>query len=135
MRAGAKLAPNLRNQGVRFGQLADDAQKWSEEFHPKGIRALKGRIIELKEEFGERPAADLTPQIIDRWLTEQTEWSPATKPIPSRNQPGLSTSHAQWKDSHESGASGGRESRERSPRTLPAVEGGVGAKKGYGGAV
>ncbi len=79
MRAGAKLAPNLRKQEVRFRQLADDAQKWSEEFHPKGIRALKGRIKKLKEEFGERPAADLTPQIIDRWLTEQTEWSPATK--------------------------------------------------------
>lgn len=79
MRAGAKLAPNLRNQGIRFGELASEAQKWSEEFHPKGIRALKGRIKKLKEEFGDKPAVDLTPQIIDRWLTEQTEWSPATK--------------------------------------------------------
>ena len=79
MRAGAKLAPNLRTQGIRFSQLADEALTWSEEFHPKGLRALKGRICKLKDAFGEMPAADLTPQIIDRWLTEQSEWSPATK--------------------------------------------------------
>ena len=52
LRAGKKLAPNLRNAGVRFGQLADEAETWSAEFHPKGLRALKGRLRKLKEMFG-----------------------------------------------------------------------------------
>ena len=43
------------------------------------MRALKGSITKLKDAFGEMPAADLTPQIIDQWLTDQSEWSPATR--------------------------------------------------------
>ena len=79
LRAGAKLAPNLRKRGVTFGQLADEALAWSAEFHPKDIRTVTGRMKTLKEQFGLITAADLTPQMIDAWLTEHDDWAPATK--------------------------------------------------------
>ena len=70
---------DLRHHGVIFGQLADDALVWSEEFHPKGIRTVKGRMKILKHEFGTMVASELTPRMIDAWLTEHVDWTPATK--------------------------------------------------------
>ena len=85
LRAGAKLAPNLRSKGVTFGVLADEAVAWSAEFHPKDIRTVKSRMKAVRAEFGEQVAADIKPQTIDRWLTDyvrpksKKKWSPATK--------------------------------------------------------
>lgn len=79
LRAGAKLAPNLRSKGVTFGVLAGEALAWSKEFHPKDIRTVKGRMKTLTEHFGAMAAAELTPQLIDTWLTEHPKWMPATK--------------------------------------------------------
>ena len=79
LRAGAKLVQNLRHHGVTFGQLADDALVWSEEVHPKGIRTVKGRTKILKDEFGTMVASELTPRMIDAWLTQHVDWAPATK--------------------------------------------------------
>ena len=79
LRAGAKLAPNLRTKGVTFGVLAAEALKWSAEFHPKGIRTVTGRMAKLTGTFGPMAASELTPQIIDAWLTDNSKWAPATK--------------------------------------------------------
>ncbi len=70
LRAGAKLAPNLRTKGVTFGVLAAEALKWSAEFHPKDIRTVTGRMAKLTGAFGPMAASELTPQMIDTWLTE-----------------------------------------------------------------
>jgi len=79
LRAGAKLAPNLRSKGVTFSVLADEALAWSEEFHPKDIRTVRSRMKKLKQNFGAMAASELSPQLIDGWLTEHSEWMPATK--------------------------------------------------------
>ena len=59
--------------------LAGEAEAWSEENHPKDIRTVKGRMKVLVAEFGEQTAASIEPHQIDQWLTENTQWSPATK--------------------------------------------------------
>jgi integrase len=79
LRAGAKLAPNLRSHGVSFAALAADALSWSGEFHPKDIRTVRSRMSRLLESFGHLSASGVTPQVIDRWLTANEAWSPATK--------------------------------------------------------
>jgi integrase len=75
LRAGA----NLRTRGVAFSVLAADAVAWSAEFHPKDIRTVTSRMGRLVESFGALSASDVTPQLIDRWLTANDGWSPATK--------------------------------------------------------
>lgn len=79
LRAGAKLAPNLRSRDVSFATLASDALAWSAEFHPKDIRTVKSRMARLIEVFGALSASEVTPQVIDRWLTANDDWSAATK--------------------------------------------------------
>jgi integrase len=77
--AGAKLPQNLRKRGITFEALAGEAVKWSAENHPKDIRTVTSRMKVLVAEFGERTAASIEAHQIDQWLTEQTQWSPATK--------------------------------------------------------
>ena len=77
--AGAKLPQNLRKRGVTFEVLAGEAEASSEENHPKDIRTVEGRMKVLVAEFGEQTAASIEPHQIDQWLTENTQWSPATK--------------------------------------------------------
>jgi integrase len=79
LRAGAKLAPNLRHKGVSFAELAVEALAWSAEHHPKDIRTVRGRMKTVLEEFGAMAARDIEAQAIDRWLTAHTKWAPATK--------------------------------------------------------
>jgi hypothetical protein len=79
LRAGAKLPPNLRNKGITFAQIAEEAVAWSAEFHPKDIRTVRSRMSLLVDVFGARAAEDISGQAIDLWLTSQTQWAPATK--------------------------------------------------------
>jgi integrase len=76
---GKKLPQNLRKRGVTFEVLAGEAETWSEENHPKDIRTVKGRMKVLVAEFGDQTAASIEAHQIDQWLTENTQWSPATK--------------------------------------------------------
>ncbi len=79
LRAGAKLAPNLRKKGVTFGQLADEAVAWSAEHKPKDIRTVRSRMKAVREEFGPQVATSIQPKAIEDWLTAHKKWSPATK--------------------------------------------------------
>jgi len=79
LRAGAKLAPNLRTKGVTFGQLADEAIAWSAEHNPKDIRNVRSRMKTLKDDFGLQAANGIKPDAINKWLTEHVKWAPATK--------------------------------------------------------
>lgn len=64
---------------MTFEELADEALVWSEEHRPKGIRTVRGRMKFVASEFGKMQAEDITPQLIDAWITAQEKWTPATK--------------------------------------------------------
>ncbi len=77
---GRKLPESIRSRSVTFDRLADAALAYS--------RARKRsygddviRMAKLRQWFGSRPAAEITPQEIERRLTEASEahrWKPAT---------------------------------------------------------
>jgi integrase len=74
-REGKKL-PNLRNsKALLFDELIDDAlEVTAEHRHP---RDYTSKAAFAREALGQRPAAEITPQEIDRWLTARKK-SPAT---------------------------------------------------------
>lgn len=82
LRAGAKLAPNLRTkaaEGPTFGKLADDALAYSKSRNRKDIRTLEGRLGILKDSFSRMTASDLTTQMIEDRFEDHVDWAPATK--------------------------------------------------------
>jgi integrase len=73
--AGRKL-PELRNSKVvTLAELIDDALEFVA--HHKDIRNYKSRGAIVREDLGSRPAAELTPQELERWLRDQCN-TPAT---------------------------------------------------------
>lgn len=75
-RRGLKL-PELQPQRVAtFGELAQGAVDYAK-VHLKTWADYDWKERALREPFGERPAADITPQEIDRFLTEGCK-TPAT---------------------------------------------------------
>jgi hypothetical protein len=66
--AGRKL-PELRNSKVvTLAELIDDALEFVA--HHKDNRSYKSKAAIVGAALGSRPAADLTPQEIERWLRE-----------------------------------------------------------------
>ena len=75
-RAGLKL-PTLRNAPVvTLSELIDDAVEVTTT-HNKHPRDYTSKAKIVREALGSRPAAEITPQEIDRWLTSRKK-SPAT---------------------------------------------------------
>ncbi len=75
-RRGIKL-PELQPQNVTtFGELANEAVAYAKT-HLKTWADYDWKERALREQFGSRPAAELTPQEIDRFLTEHCK-TPAT---------------------------------------------------------
>ena len=67
--AGRKL-PELRNSKVvTLSELIDDALEFVA--HHKDIRNYKSKAVIVRDALGSRPAADLTPQELERWLRDQ----------------------------------------------------------------
>ena len=65
--AGRKL-PELRNSSVvKFAELMADAVEFAK-LHNRTSRDYVSKQLILLEPFGARPAADITPQELDRWL-------------------------------------------------------------------
>ena len=61
LRAGAKLAPNLRTKGPTFSVLAAEALAWSAEHRPKDIRTLKSRMNVLSQTVTQFEFLNWTP--------------------------------------------------------------------------
>jgi integrase len=73
--AGRKL-PELRNSKVvTLAELIDDALEFVA--HHKDNRNYKSRGAIVREDLGSRPAAELTPQELERWLRDHCK-TPAT---------------------------------------------------------
>jgi integrase len=75
-RLGQKMPDNIRHRGITFGTLADSVIEYSK-VHHKDTRNVEQRIRSLKDEFGLRVAADITPNDIDTFLTSLKR-TPAT---------------------------------------------------------
>jgi site-specific recombinase XerD len=74
---GKKFPENLRARSISFATLAKDALAYSK-VHKLSYRDDEIRMKKLTDWLGERPAASVTPQEIDTWLTGHDKWKPAT---------------------------------------------------------
>lgn len=75
---GKKLPEKLRARKVSFAELAKDALEYSEA-HKQSFADDKVRMAKLKEWLGQRPADSISPQEIERWLSNKAEdLKPAT---------------------------------------------------------
>jgi hypothetical protein len=73
--AGRKL-PELRDSKVvRFSELIDDALEFVADHKDRRSYISKGEIV--GKAFGSHPAAEITPQELDRWLPSHCK-TPAT---------------------------------------------------------
>jgi integrase len=77
VRAGVKLPPNLRSRGVKFEEIAKEAEEWYVSHGKKDLRTVKLRMKRLVKDFGTQPADKISPAQIDQWLSKQA-WTPAT---------------------------------------------------------
>ena len=76
IRVGVKLPDSLRRGSIRFGVLADDIRRYSENHHrdPSHVESRLNRIL---PDFGERLADQIKPADIDAWIANNTR-TPAT---------------------------------------------------------
>jgi site-specific recombinase XerD len=77
---GKKLPENLRKKAITFREIADDALAYARA-HNSRLANYDGRMKVVLGWFSDRPAEGITPQDIDRQLTENAEarkWAPAT---------------------------------------------------------
>lgn len=74
------VATPVRNRGVRYGALIDDALKLNEA-SSRDHRNFKQRLEVTREMFGHRVAESITPAEISDWfvaMTVERDWTPAT---------------------------------------------------------
>ena len=71
-----KMPELVPGKVVTFGHLSDDGREHAET-HLKSTEHYKTKDSILREPFGERPAAAITPQEINEWLTKHCK-TPAT---------------------------------------------------------
>jgi integrase len=71
-----KLPELVPGKVITFGHLSDMAVNHAET-HLKSLEHYKTKDSILREPFGERPAAEITPQQINEWLTKHCK-TPAT---------------------------------------------------------
>jgi len=75
---GVKMPANMKDKGVRFSVLAQEAIDWYINHERKDVRNFKGRMKFILEAFGDRVADEIKPSDIDSWLGAH-DWSAATK--------------------------------------------------------
>jgi hypothetical protein len=79
VRAGVKMPENFRAKPITFGELAQDALKWSRAYK-KSFIDDKVRMQPLIAEFGDRPAEQITAGDSRKWLdSKAADWSVATQ--------------------------------------------------------
>jgi integrase len=77
IRAGVKLPANLRTKGIKFSEIAEEAEEWYVNHGKKDLRTVKNRMKRLVKDFGTQVADTIGPAQIDQWLSKQA-WTPAT---------------------------------------------------------
>ena len=75
---GVKLPINLKQRGIRFRVIGDEAVAWYENHGQKDLRTFKLRMDMILRDFGDRLVEDIKPSDIDIWLGGH-DWAPATK--------------------------------------------------------
>ena len=75
---GIKLPLNLKQRGIRFKEIGDDAVAWYENHGQKDLRSFRLRMKMIFVDFADRPVEEIKPSEIDHWLG-QHDWAPATK--------------------------------------------------------
>ena len=75
---GAKMPANMRQKGIKFSVIAQDAIDWYESHDRKDVRNFRSRMRTILDAFRERTADEIKPSDIDSWLGAH-DWSPATK--------------------------------------------------------
>jgi hypothetical protein len=73
-----KLPANVKDKGIKFKVIAQEAIEWYVNHERKNLRNFKSRMALIVETFGERVADEIKPSEIDGWLGKHA-WKPATK--------------------------------------------------------
>jgi site-specific recombinase XerD len=75
---GRKFPESMRASEKKFEELANDTLEYSKT-HKASYRMDKSRMAVIVKEFGQRQAASITPQDIEKWFARDfSEHSPAT---------------------------------------------------------
>lgn len=72
IRMGAKLPENMRRASIRFGQLAEDIQRYSEKHH-RDQGHIESRLKRILPDFETRQVDQIKPEDIDGWIARNTE--------------------------------------------------------------
>ncbi len=75
---GVKLPVNLKQRGIRFRVIGDEAVAWYENHGQKDLRTFKLRMDMILRDFADRLVEEIKPSDIDTWLGSH-DWAPATK--------------------------------------------------------
>jgi hypothetical protein len=65
VRAGVKLPANLRTKGIKFSEIAEEAEEWYVNHGKKDLRTVKNRMKRLVKDFGTQVADTIGPAQID----------------------------------------------------------------------
>jgi integrase len=75
---GVKMPANMKDKGIKFSVLAQEAIDWYVNHDRRDVRNFKGRMKFILEAFADRVADEIKPSDIDTWISSH-KWSPATK--------------------------------------------------------
>jgi len=75
---GVKMPANMKDKGIKFSVLAQEAIDWYVNHDRRDVRNFKGRMKFILEAFADRVADEIKPSDIDTWISAH-KWSPATK--------------------------------------------------------
>jgi len=75
---GVKLPENMKNRGLRFKIIAQEAIDWYINHDQKDVRSFRIRMQIILKDFQDRIADEIKPSEIDTWLGAH-DWAPATK--------------------------------------------------------
>ncbi len=74
---GSSCPQTCESRGVKFEEIAKDAEEWYVSHGKKDLRTVKNRMKRLVKDFGTQVADTISPAQIDQWLSKP-EWTPAT---------------------------------------------------------
>jgi integrase len=75
---GVKMPANMKDKGIKFSVLAQEAVDWYINHDRRDVRNFKGRMKFILEAFADRAADEIKPSDIDAWISSH-KWSAATK--------------------------------------------------------
>jgi len=75
---GVKMPANMKDKGIKFSLLAQEAIDWYINHDRRDVRNFKGRMKFILEAFADRVADEIKPSEIDTWISSH-KWSAATK--------------------------------------------------------